>query len=177
MIAQSLTIAIAAVCPIHGVSIGRKDDKSTWRIDFKEEATPAQRAAAAQVVAQFAPLLVIAKAAKVAQVNAMFEAAAARLTAEYPDPEKLTWPLQEREALAWQADNAAPTPYINALAAARGITRVDYLNRTLTKVGQFRAASAVLVGRRQRYEDEMKAAELAGDAAAIDAIEPDFRLS
>ena len=52
-IAQKLDIAIKAACPIHGVSIGRKDDKQTWRIDFKDEATSEQRAAAQSVVDNF----------------------------------------------------------------------------------------------------------------------------
>lgn len=56
MIAQKLTAAIAAVCPTHGVSIGRKDDKQTWRIDFKNEATSEQRMAAQAVVASFDPV-------------------------------------------------------------------------------------------------------------------------
>jgi hypothetical protein len=48
-----LTSAIAAVCPIHGVSIGSKDDKATWRIDFKDEATEPQRTSAQGVVDAF----------------------------------------------------------------------------------------------------------------------------
>ena len=44
---------IQTVCPIFGVSIGRTEDKLTWRIDFKPEATPAQRAAAQAVVDSF----------------------------------------------------------------------------------------------------------------------------
>lgn len=48
-LAGKLHEALAAVCPIDGVSIGRKDDKATWRIDFKDEATDAQRAAAQAV--------------------------------------------------------------------------------------------------------------------------------
>ena len=48
-----LTNAVASVCPIYGVSIGRADDKTTWRIDFKDEATSEQRAAAAATVAAF----------------------------------------------------------------------------------------------------------------------------
>ena len=52
-IAAKLDAAIKAVCPIHGVSIGRKDDKQTWRIDFKDEATPEQREAAQSVVDNF----------------------------------------------------------------------------------------------------------------------------
>lgn len=48
--------AVAAVCPIHGVSIGSESDPSTWTIDFRDDASPAQRAAAAQVLAAFDPL-------------------------------------------------------------------------------------------------------------------------
>lgn len=53
MIATKLYEAVTAVCPIDGVSIGRKDDKSTWRVDFKDEATAEQRAAARAVVDTF----------------------------------------------------------------------------------------------------------------------------
>ena len=52
-IAEKLDAAIKAVCPIHGVSIGRKDDKQTWRVDFKDEATAQQRAQASNVVINF----------------------------------------------------------------------------------------------------------------------------
>lgn len=45
--------AVAAVCPIHGVSIGRWEDKSTWRIHFKEDATAEQRQAAKEVLQAF----------------------------------------------------------------------------------------------------------------------------
>ena len=45
--------AIKAVCPIDGVSIGRKDDKLTWRIDFKPEATAQQLTNAQAVVDAF----------------------------------------------------------------------------------------------------------------------------
>lgn len=51
--AGNLHAAIAAVCPIHGVSIGRKNDKATWRIDFRDDATDAQRAAARALLEGF----------------------------------------------------------------------------------------------------------------------------
>jgi len=44
---------LKAVAPVDGVGIGRWDDKSTWRIDFKDEATQAERAAARTVLADF----------------------------------------------------------------------------------------------------------------------------
>lgn len=44
---------VAEVAPIDGISIGRRDDKTTWRIDFQTEATKAQRKAAQAVVDAF----------------------------------------------------------------------------------------------------------------------------
>ena len=44
---------IKKVCPIHGVSIGRKNDKTTWRIDFKDEATKPQKKSAQTVFDNF----------------------------------------------------------------------------------------------------------------------------
>jgi len=43
----------AAGLPVMGVAIGRKDDKTTWRIDFTADATDAQRAAAAKLMSSF----------------------------------------------------------------------------------------------------------------------------
>lgn len=45
--------ALAAVAPIVGVSVGRADDKATWRIDFAADATSGQRDAAQSVLAAF----------------------------------------------------------------------------------------------------------------------------
>jgi len=47
------TQLISAGIPVVGISIGRKDDKATWRIDFAPEATDEQKAQAAQIVAAF----------------------------------------------------------------------------------------------------------------------------
>ena len=38
---------------VEGVSIGRRDDKSTWRVDFADTPTDEQRASAASVIAGF----------------------------------------------------------------------------------------------------------------------------
>ena len=66
-LASDLHKAVAATCPIHGVSIGRRDDRATWRIDFAPEATDAQRVAAAAALAAFDPVAV--KAAADAQLE------------------------------------------------------------------------------------------------------------
>mgnify|MGYP001583298092 CR=1 FL=1 len=56
MIAAKLDATIKAVCPIEGVSIGRRDDKATWRIDFKPKATQPQKDAAQAVLDAFDPV-------------------------------------------------------------------------------------------------------------------------
>lgn len=48
--AARLHYAIERVCPIHGVSVGRRDDRSTWIAHFKDEATPDQKIAAQSVI-------------------------------------------------------------------------------------------------------------------------------
>lgn len=55
-LAERLDLALRSVgVPIDGVSIGDLNDRSTWRVDFRPEATPAQRAQAVAIVAAFAP--------------------------------------------------------------------------------------------------------------------------
>lgn len=87
-----------------------------------------------------------------------YNAATTALTADYPQLEKDTWPTQNEEASAWVADPVgAATPWIDRAAAERGIEREEYIRRTLIKAQQFKVMSAFLTGRRQRYEDLIKA--------------------
>lgn len=51
--AKELHEAIASVCPIDGVSIGDKNDKTKWRVSYKPEATPQQLTAAQGVIDAF----------------------------------------------------------------------------------------------------------------------------
>ena len=53
---EKLDSALKVVCPIHGVSVGRRDDKATWRINFKDEATAQERDAAQAVIDAFDPV-------------------------------------------------------------------------------------------------------------------------
>lgn len=113
------------------------------------------------------PTLEEAQAAQLAQINRDFEAAAQALTAGYPEAERLTWPVQQSEALAWAADPNAPTPYLDGLAAARGITPAEMRQLTLDQVNAFMMASQQLVGTRQRLRDEISTAETVEDVRAV----------
>lgn len=50
---DELTAKLHAVCPIDGVSVGSRNDKSTWAISFRPDATPEQRAHAHAVASAF----------------------------------------------------------------------------------------------------------------------------
>lgn len=114
-----------------------------------------------------APTLAELKKAKLTEISRTAQAAANSLTAGYPEFEKMTWENQSREALAWDADNNVATPYIDSLAEIRGITRVDYLKRVLSKTKAFNVAAQKLVGLKQKYEDQVKAATTPKKLAAI----------
>lgn len=90
--------------------------------------------------------------------NSAYEQATRALTADYPQMEKDTWPTQDQECTAWLNDPVgAVTPWVDLAAVERGISREEYMRRTLIKSRQFKLLSAFLTGRRQRYEGLIKA--------------------
>jgi hypothetical protein len=107
------------------------------------------------------------KPGAIAVINAAFNAAAGALTAGYPEAERLTWPVQQSEALAWGADNSASTPFLDGLAAARGIDVAEMRQKTLDQVNLFMQASQQLVGMRQKCMDQISAAT---DGMQLDAV-------
>ena len=54
-LASRLHSEVSVVAPIDGVSIGLENDRATWRIDFRPEATDAQRLAANAALAAYDP--------------------------------------------------------------------------------------------------------------------------
>lgn len=110
---------------------------------------------------------------KIREINAKASDAASMLTTGYPDFEMQTWPAQQAEALAWNADNAVSTPRIDAMATYRGVPREAYLQKTVAKVLYYQKASDYLVGTRQKYVDQASAAKSKKD---LDAIVPAFTL-
>lgn len=133
-----------------------------------------------------AQLLQQARIAKLDEANSKAQALADQLTAGYPEFERATWRDQKVEALAWDADNTKPTPYIDALALQRGIDRVLYLQKTVAKVTTYQDTAQKLVGQRQKYVDQITAITVgpapgypdeASAKAALDAIVINYVLS
>lgn len=113
------------------------------------------------------PSLESSRLAKINQITRDFEKAAESLTAGYPSTERLTWPVQQSEALAWEVEPNTPTPYLDGLALARGISKQEMRTKTVEVVREFLAASQYLVGTRQRLRDAAQSAATAEDLQAI----------
>lgn len=107
------------------------------------------------------------KVTKLNEINTAYQQAIADLTPTYPDDERLTFDKQEQEARAWLADNAASTPFVDALAAGRQMNKAELVSRIIAKADAFAIASGLLTGQRQRYEDLLDAAKTTTDVAAI----------
>ncbi|HWL28598.1 MAG TPA: hypothetical protein VNQ97_06785 [Burkholderiaceae bacterium] len=134
---------------------------------------PGPEYTASESGAWLAPSFEGKQAAKIAQINADFASAAAALTDGYPEAERLTWGVQQSEAFAWAADSDAPTPYLDGLAAARGIAPEEMRQKTLEQTQLFMAASQQLVGTRQRLRDLVYEAKTPEDLDAIHWPEPE----
>lgn len=71
---EKLDTAVRAVCPhIVGVSVGRRDDKSTWRVEFGDAATADQRRAAESVMAAHTDLTDDAEPDAVSQLRNLIQ--------------------------------------------------------------------------------------------------------
>ncbi len=95
--------------------------------------------------------------AKISALNSACDAELSAITKQYPTSEINSWPKQEAEARAYQADNTAAVPFIEALAAARGITVADQVTRIIAKADAYAATAAAAVGKRQALVDQVNA--------------------
>lgn len=109
----------------------------------------------------------VARAAAKARLIKQSQVAANTLTYDYPEFEMQTWAMQEREALAWQSNNAALTPSVDIIAAQRGIDRVIILPRILAHAEAKLNTASKLAGERQRLEDII---DNSTDLAVIEGI-------
>ena len=90
------------------------------------------------------------------------------ITDVYPEFEKLTFEEQKKEALAWEADNSSLTPYLDLLAGARGIDRVELINKVIVKVNEFQQVCFYIAGQRQAKTEVAKSATTTAELDAID---------
>lgn len=75
----------------------------------------------------------------------------------YPQTEIESFYRQEKEALAWQADNKVDTPMLKQIARVRGVHFEVLVEKVIEKASQFAVAIGVIIGQRQAFEDRLLA--------------------
>nr|DAX75259.1 MAG TPA: tail fiber assembly protein [Caudoviricetes sp.] len=73
----------------------------------------------------------------------------------YPQTEIESFYRQEKEALAWQADNKVDTPMLKQIARVRGVPFEVLVGKVIEKASQFAVAIGVIIGQRQAFEDKL----------------------
>jgi len=102
-------------------------------------------------------------------VCAKIDRAAEALRDSYITPgsgQALTYQYKAQEALAWQADHNAPTPFLAAEAAALGMTLADLVAEVLAQRDAWIAIGSTIEGARRKAKADVTAA---GDFAALAA--------
>lgn len=77
------------------------------------------------------------------------------LLSGYPQTEIESFYRQEKEALAWRADNKADAPMLKQIARVRNIPFDVLVQKVLEKSDRFAVAIGLIIGQRQAFEDEL----------------------
>lgn len=112
--------------------------------------------------------LQVAKNNKLVELEIEFNKAMAIFTAGYPASEIASWDRQASQAHEFESNNSAPVGLIRRLAQRRAIALAELSLRIRKKEAAYEYGSGVLIGERQKKEDEVT---LAADVAAVEAIE------
>lgn len=86
------------------------------------------------------------------RLNDIYMTCVAVLEADYPPSERESWHVQVDEAKRLQ-DGDEDTPWIDAAASGRGITREELANLILQQDSHYRVMHGALTGRRQAIRD------------------------
>ncbi|HDR1103012.1 hypothetical protein [Pasteurella multocida] len=90
------------------------------------------------------------------------------LLSGYPQAEIDSFYKQEKEALAYKADNSADTPMLKIIAQTRGVPFDLLVEKVLEKSSQFSHAMGSIIGQRQKFEDRILATESIEDLTVIE---------
>lgn len=105
------------------------------------------------------------------RINIAYQTAVDTITAGYPVGEISSWFQQAAEATAWTANNSAPTPWIDAAAAARGITKAVLITLIMGNASGFTPIHGALTGKRQGLRDAIDALGPLATKEQLDAIQ------
>lgn len=90
------------------------------------------------------------------------------MLAGYPQTEIESFYRQEKEALAWQADNSTETPMLTQIAQNRGVPFEILVEKVIEKSAQFAVVIGIIIGQRQAFEDRLLALKTPEELTALE---------
>ena len=127
-----------------------------WRWDGAQFITPPKYATLAE-----------AQDAKRGEIDASYLTAINVIAGSYSETERNSWAKQEQEARAWVANNAATTPLLSAIAAARGTPLADICQRVINNANAYAVYAGGVIGKRQALMIRIAAATRIAEVEAI----------
>jgi len=115
-------------------------------------------------ISQTLPTLDELKLEKIKHLQDKYQKEYDAYLAQYPKREVDSFPVKQAEAIAYNLDNTAPTPIIDAIVSKNGAAKDDYVASILTKVTALAAQEGEMVAIR----DSIKACTIQDE---LDAIE------
>jgi hypothetical protein len=147
------------------------DESANTKLDNVEDFQPFIELWKAAAPQQALPVANGSKQDALARIDVAYQHATDALKVGYPDDETRSWPLQETEARAWLQNPDAATPWLDAAANARGLSKAELAGRIVANAASFASAHGQLTGKRQKLRDQIAAL---GDNALeeqLDAIQ------
>lgn len=86
-------------------------------------------------------------------VDAEYKRQMGIITAKFPEEERSSWYIQAAQAQAVISGADTPTPWIDACAQTRGMSREELAQRIAALDAQFQGMHGFLTGVRQRHEE------------------------
>ena len=113
----------------------------------------------------YTPILALdaLKAEKIAALRIHFEGLVASVKSACAPYEIDTWETQRAEYMAWQSNSLTPTPYVSALAEARGLAVAELMAKIAPKV----AGMATIQGTQHALEKQVESATTIAQVEAI----------
>jgi len=99
--------------------------------------------------------------------NATMSARLDSIVSDYPYAERYTWGVSEKEAREVKANPNARSPFIEAAAAASGLSKAALAQTIVDNADTFSVASGQLVGERIAGTEAIKAATTLAEMEAV----------
>lgn len=159
---KNLSVTDSTLALRYGVVDGVIVDKFPTQTD-EQILTDILAGHVAQAALEAVSELSVTKRNKIAQVRQHFDGIVSGLKADGASYEVDTWATQKEEYMLWIANNAAMTPYVDALAVARQVDKTALMGKIGAKV----VGLASLQGSQHFLEKLIETATTAEEVAAV----------